>query len=336
MVANIRTAAVLWGPSDMADASFIPSERKCLEILRILKDQREPMGAKRLSELMADHGFVLSDRAVQYYLRYLDEMEFTRKVGNQGRVLTARGQEETDSAMVEERIGFIISKLERLAFRTTFDPQTGTGDVAYNLSSVPEEDAERTKEAFDAVIRAGVGFFSSYHILDRDPRIPPGQVGFLTICSITMDGVFERAGIPVKMAFGGRLKILGNNPQSFLDLIGYRGTTVDPLQLFISAGLTSISTIARTGEGVAVANVREVPTSATKQIEGLVTQMQDNGFVLPVAMGQNVLNVPTHPYRMSIVAYSGLNLIGNAVENGCRIKTEIGAGNIPFSKIAKN
>jgi len=31
------------------------------------------MGAKRLSELMAERGFVLSDRAVQYYLRYLDE-----------------------------------------------------------------------------------------------------------------------------------------------------------------------------------------------------------------------------------------------------------------------
>ncbi|HZD43804.1 MAG TPA: winged-helix domain-containing protein, partial [Methanomicrobiales archaeon] len=113
---------------------FIPSERKCLEILRILKEQREPMGAKRLSELMAEHGFVLSDRAVQYYLRYLDDRGFTQKVGNLGRVLTQNGIAETESAMVEERLGFIISKLERLAFRTTFDPETATGDVSYNLS----------------------------------------------------------------------------------------------------------------------------------------------------------------------------------------------------------
>jgi repressor of nif and glnA expression len=293
------------------------------------------MGAKRLSELMADHGFVLSDRAVQYYLRYLDEMEFTQKVGNQGRILTAKGQAETDSAMVEERIGFIISKLERLAFRTTFDPRTATGDVAYNLSYVPEEDAARTREAFDAVISAGVGFFSSYRILDRDPRIPPGHTGFLTICSITMDGVFERGGIPVKMAYGGRLMIRNRTPHSFIDLIGYRGTTIDPLQLFISAGLTSIHTIAQNGEGIAVANVREVPVSAGKQVEGIAALMRTCGFVLPVAMGTSVLNVPAHPYRMSIIAYSGLNLIGNAVENGCRIKTEIGAGNIQFSKIAE-
>jgi repressor of nif and glnA expression len=284
---------------------------------------------------MAEHGFMLSDRAVQYYLRYLDDMGFTEKVGNQGRVLTARGQAETDSAMVEERIGFIISKLERLAFRTTFDPATGTGDVAYNLSYVPIEDTDRAKEAFDAVIAAGVGFFNSYHILEQDPRVPSGHTGFLTVCSITMDGVLERAGIPVKMAYGGRLMVRARRPHSFMDLIGYRGTTIDPLQLFISAGLTSLRSIAQTGDGIAVANVREVPTSAVKQVEGIITLMRGCGFMLPAAMGTGVLNVPTHPYRTAIVAYSGLNLIGCAVESGCRIKTEIGAGNIRFSKFSE-
>ncbi|MBP5083487.1 MAG: hypothetical protein J6104_04565, partial [Methanomicrobium sp.] len=48
--------------------SFIRSERKCVEILRILKEHQEPIGAKRLSELMSEHGFTLTDRAVQYYL----------------------------------------------------------------------------------------------------------------------------------------------------------------------------------------------------------------------------------------------------------------------------
>ena len=120
---------------------LIPSERKYLEILRILKEHPEPVGAKRLSEILAERGFVLTDRAVQYYLRYLDETGFTRKVGNTGRILTEEGVAETESALVGERIGFIISKLEKLAFRSTFDPVTGTGDVAYNLSFVPEDEA---------------------------------------------------------------------------------------------------------------------------------------------------------------------------------------------------
>jgi len=144
---------------------------------------------------------------------------------------------------VDDRIGFVISKLERLAYRSTFDPATSTGDVAYNLSIVPIESMENVKTAFDEVVKSGCGFFSSYRILDRDPRVPPGSVGFITICSISMDGVFQRNGIPVKMAYGGRLEIEQGTPKQFKDLIGYRGTTIDPLELFISSGLTSISDI---------------------------------------------------------------------------------------------
>jgi repressor of nif and glnA expression len=312
---------------------MLRTERKYIEILRILKEHQEPMGAKKLSELMAERGFVLSDRAVQYYLRYLDEMGFTEKVGNLGRVLTPYGMEETESALVGERIGFIISKLERLAFRSTFDPVTGTGDVAYNLSFVPEDRIEEVREAYDKIIAAGCGFFSSYRIIDRDPRISPGQAGIMTICSITMDGVFQRRGIPVRMAYGGRLAIEKGNPVEFRDLIGYRGSTIDPLQLFISAGLTSLSGYIDTGTGIALANVREVPASAETQVKEIISQMQGAGFVFPVAMGTRAFNLKYDPYRLSIVSFSGMNFIGYTVEKGIPIRTEIGAGNIPFSKI---
>lgn len=312
---------------------MIRTERKYVEILRILKEHRDPMGAKRLSELMSERGFVLSDRAVQYYLSYLDTMGFTEKVGNQGRILTPLGLEETDNALVDDRIGFIISKLERLAYRSTFDPETSTGDVAYNLSIVPSESAEKVKTAFDEVIRAGCGFFNTYRVIDHDPRIPHDHVGFMTICSISMDGVFQRRGIPVRMAFGGRLEIENGMPTQFRDLIAYRGTTIDPLELFISAGLTSITSFARSKNGIALANVREIPCAARSQAEETIRQMNSCGFVFPVTMGNQIFNLPHNPYRLSIVAFSGLNYIGNTVEHGIPIKTEIGAGNIPFSKI---
>ena len=311
---------------------MIRTERKYIEILRILKEHQDPVGAKRLSELMAERGFILSDRAVQYYLSYLDTMGFTQKVGNQGRILTAAGREETDNALVDDRIGFIISKLERLAYRSTFDPVTGTGDVAYNLSIVKEESLEKITKAFDEVAHLGCGFFNTYRIIDKDPRIPHGSVGVITLCSISMDGVFQRRGIPVRMAFGGRLEIVKGVPGQFLDLIAYRGTTIDPLELFISSGLTSISSFARTKTGIALANVREVPCAAKKQVEETISQMNASGFIFPVSMGNQVFNLPHNPYRLSIVAFSGLNYIGNAVEHGIEIKTEIGAGNIRFSK----
>jgi repressor of nif and glnA expression len=313
--------------------SLIASERKYLEILRILKEHRDPMGAKRLSELMAERGFILTDRAVQYYLRYLDDTGFTEKVGNTGRVLTPLGLSEIESALVDERIGFIISRLERLAFRTTFDPSSATGDVAYNLSIVAEDDLEQVSRVFDRVAKAGLGFFRSYRILDRDPRIPSGHAGIVSICSITMDGVLQRMGIPVRMAFGGTLSQNGRKVQGFAHLIGYRGTTIDPLQLFISAGLTSILSVTEGGTGMALANVREVPVGARHQVEEMISRMRDSGFFFPVALGTRVLNLPGNPFRLSIVSYSGLNMVGSAVEKGLSIRTEIGAGNIPFSKV---
>jgi len=312
---------------------MIRTERKYIEILRILKDHHDPIGAKRLSELMAERGFVLSDRAVQYYLSYLDTMGFTEKIGNLGRVLTRAGRDETDNALVDDRIGFVISKLERLAYRSTFDPATSTGDVAYNLSIVPVEEFEKVKSAFDEVVKARCGFFNSYRIIEHDPRVPSGSVGFITICSISMDGVFQRNGVPVKMAFGGRLEIEQGIPKRFKDLIGYRGTTIDPLELFISSGLTSISRYSQSKSGIALANVREVPCSAKKQVEEIIRQMNACGFVFPVVMGTQVFNLPSNPFRLSIVAFSGLNYIGNTVEHGIEITTEIGAGNIQFAKV---
>lgn len=311
----------------------IRTERKYVEILRILREHQEPVGAKRLSELMAERGFVLSDRAVQYYLSYLDSMGFTEKIGNQGRVLTPEGRQETDNALVDDRIGFIISKLERLAYRCTFNPSTSTGDVAYNLSIVPETSFEQAKSAFDEVIKAECGFFPSYRVIDNDPRIPPGSVGFMSICSISMDGVFQRKGIPVEMAFGGRLEIEQGIPKRFVDLIGYRGTTIDPLELFISSGLTTIAGFARSKTGIVLANVREVPSTAKESVVDTISLMNACGFVFPVSMGNQVLNLRDNPFRLSVVAFSGLNFIGNCVEHGIDIKTEIGAGNIPFSKI---
>jgi hypothetical protein len=282
---------------------------------------------------MAERGFVLSDRAVQYHLRYLDDMGFTEKVGNMGRILTPYGMAETESALVGERVGFIISRLERLAYRSTFDPVTQTGDVAYNLSIVPEDRIDEILEAFEGVAAARCGFFSSYRVLDNDPRVPHGSLGIITVCSITMDGVFQGRGIPVRMAFGGRLAVEHGEPIRFIDLIGYRGTTIDPLQLFISAGLTSISSMVSTGSGIALANVREVPAAAEGPVRETVAQMRKSGFVFPVTIGTAPFNIPSDPYRLSIISYSGMNYVAHIFEKGIPIRTEIGAGNIPFSRI---
>jgi HTH-type transcriptional regulator, global nitrogen regulator NrpRI len=312
------------------------TERKYIEILMILKEHQQPMGAKRLSELLAERGYVMTDRAVQYYLRYLDESGFTRKIGNLGRVLTPEGLLETESALVDERIGFVISKLERLAFRSTFNPFTSTGDIAYNLTIVDENYLEVLLDSFEAVKRANCGFFNSYRVVYSDHRIPSGYAGIMTVCSITMDGVFQSNGIPVKMAYGGRIEIVDKKPQQFADLISYRGTTIDPLSVFISSGLTSIDSYIETGSGIMLANVREIPMFAKEKAFEITTCMQSNGFVFPLEMKSgSIYNLIGDPNRISLVYYSGMNYVGHAIEQQIPITTEIGAGNVPFSRIAE-
>jgi len=313
---------------------MIKTEHKYIEILRILKDHQEPMGAKRLSELLAERGYVMTDRAVQYYLRYLDTRGFTEKVGNQGRILTLTGIAETDRALVEDRIGFVISKLERLAFRSTFNPDTSTGEVAYNLTIVPNEKLDAVINAFNKARDAGCSFFQSYALLDRDSRVPVDHTGILTVCSITMDGVFQHNGIPVKMAFGGTIRIENKKPIEFVDLIGYQGSTVDPLQLFINSGLTSIGSFISEGSGVLLVNIRQIPGSSWDRASDLIARMQGCGFRFPLLMGKGqIFNLVTDPGRISLVSYSGMNSIGYAAEEGLKLKTEIGAGTIPFSRI---
>lgn len=313
---------------------MIKTEHKYIEILRILKDHQDPMGAKRLSELLAERGYVMTDRAVQYYLRYLDTRGFTEKIGNQGRVLTPTGIAETDSALVEDRIGFVISKLERLAFRSTFNPDSSTGDVAYNLTIVPDDILDMVTGTFDKVRDAGCSFFQSYALVDRDPRVPSGHTGILTVCSITMDGVFQHNGIPVKMAYGGTIRIEDRKPAEFVDLIGYQGSTVDPLQLFINSGLTSIGPYISGGSGILLANIRQIPGSSWDRASNLIARMQNCGFRFPLMMGRGqIFNLMTDPGRISLVSYSGMNSIGYAAEEGLKLVTEIGAGTIPFSRV---
>jgi len=313
---------------------MIKTEHKYIEILRILKEHQEPMGAKRLSEMLAERGYVMTDRAVQYYLRYLDTRGFTEKVGNQGRILTPAGIMETDRALVDDRMGFVISKLERLAFRSTFDPDTATGDVAYNLTIVPEEIFEPVSERFDKVRDSGCSFFSGYSVIDRDPRVPSGHRGILTVCSITMDGVFQHNGIPVRVAYGGTIQIENKKPTGFRNIIGYQGATVDSLQLFIGAGLTAITDYINTGTGLLLANVRQIPGAAEGRGHDLIEKMQGCGFRFPLMMGKGrIFNLLTDPHRISLVSFSGMNSIGCAAEAGYKLKTEIGAGTIPFSRV---
>jgi len=52
----------------------------------------------------------------------------------QGRLLTDQGIEEIKSARVQDKVGFAISRIETLAFRTSFDLDKRCGLLPVNVS----------------------------------------------------------------------------------------------------------------------------------------------------------------------------------------------------------
>ena len=74
-------------------------EKKILLILRILHESPEPVGARLISRRMQDSGVTLSERAVRYHLKLMDDRGLTRLIGrHDGRTITELGIEEIANA----------------------------------------------------------------------------------------------------------------------------------------------------------------------------------------------------------------------------------------------
>ena len=102
-----------------------------------------------------------------------------------------------------QRIQFTSSKIEDLMFRTTFNPKTMEGDVIVNLSLIDKQDYDDVFKIFSMAINSGLSVSPLLKILHEgdsigDRKIAEGEVGFATVCSITIDGLLLKAGVMVK------------------------------------------------------------------------------------------------------------------------------------------
>ncbi len=110
------------------------SQRRLIEILRVIDEADKPIGARAISDSLSDRGYNLGERAVRYNLKILDELGFTKKEGYSGRVLTQLGIGELETALIDDRIGFINARIEEFMFRASFDPEKSLGRVVVNTS----------------------------------------------------------------------------------------------------------------------------------------------------------------------------------------------------------
>ena len=75
------------------------SERRMIEILRILNKQNKPTGSKLIADELKEKGFNLGERAVRYHMQILDEKGYTERMGYSGRRITELGREKLEKGL---------------------------------------------------------------------------------------------------------------------------------------------------------------------------------------------------------------------------------------------
>jgi hypothetical protein len=293
-------------------------ERKLVAILKILSNSNEALGARIISRKLEDEGIHLTERAVRFHLQIMDERELTRIVGKHGRagrLITEKGREELENALVSDKVGMISSRMDGLSYKTDLDIQTKQGNIILNVSLIPKNDFAQAldiiKEIFNSNICVGplVKIANEGEMLGK-LSVPKGFHALGTICSVTISGILLHHRIPVKSRFGGILQVYNYNPMRFTEIIEYASTSLDPAEIFIKGKMTSVLNTARNGSGKVLASFREIPIACLKEAEKILQRLSEIGLCGTMIVGepnQPILQIPVSNGYVGLVILAGLN-----------------------------
>lgn len=325
----------------MEQAIGSDSERQMISILKILSESSEPHGSRTIARKLEYEGIFLSERGVRYHLMTADLRGYTRCLGRDGRMITPEGRQEVKEALAAQQLGFVREKLEILAYQTTFDPEKRTGQLSINTSLIKKDKFKRAVLAMKDAFRAGICVSDLVVVASEGEKlgsvvIPNGQIGLATVCSVVINGVLLRAGVPSDYRFGGVLQIRNSEPRRFVAIIEYAGTSLDPSEQFIRAKMTSVSETVKTGNGKILGVFRTIPAPTREVVERKIALLKEAGIGGVYALGNTsepLCQIPVALNRIGIVQLSGLNPIAAASEAGIEIESIAESGLIDFEHL---
>jgi repressor of nif and glnA expression len=302
-------------------------ERKFIAILKILSQSDTPLGARVISRMLEEDGISLTERAVRFHLQLMDERGLTQATGKKargGRSITDRGREELSNALVSDKVGMVDSRIDELAYRTTFDLNTKSGDVILNVSLIPEKDFQKALDIVKEVSRAKICVSSSVMIAKENEKlgnlhVPKGMVALGTVCAVTINGILLRHRIPLKSRFGGILQMDNSKPRRFTEIIEYSGSSLDPVEIFIKGKMTSVLNATQSGNGKILAGFREIPAACLTEAESILSRLEEIGFTGTIVRGepnQPTLQIPVNNGYAGMVILAGLNPLAAVEESG--------------------
>jgi HTH-type transcriptional regulator, global nitrogen regulator NrpRI len=317
------------------------TERKVVAILKVLSESSEPLGSITIARELERYGIFLSERAVRYHMRLTDERGYTQAMGRDGRMLTPRGMEELRMALAPDQVGFILDKLEMLAFRTTFDPVTKSGLIPVNTSIMEAAAFDKALAVIRPVFKIGLAVSDLVKVAREGEKvgsvvIPAGKIGLATVCSVVVNGTLLKAGIPIESRFGGVLEIKNDAARRFVALISYAGTSLDPSEQYIRARMTSVGEVTQRKSGLILANFREIPAPARSLVVEKIAQLKAAGINGVLVMGNTsepVCQIAVGLNRVGLVMLGGLNPMAAAVEAGIEVENLAESGLLEYAQL---
>lgn len=316
-------------------------EKRKIAILNTLRRHGEPLSSKRLAEVLSNDGFDVSERTVRLDLIELDEAGMTQNLGRRGRQINDKGLAELDASQTLERVGLLSAKIDRMSYRMSFDLTRRTGTVVLNLSLVRLEDLYHHLDNFQKVFEKGYAMGRLVTALAPGERldeitVPEGMVGLGTVCSITLNGVLLKHGIPTTSRFGGLLELKKGQATRFVEIINYEGTSIDPLEAFIRSAMTDYLGAIATGNGRIGASFREVPEDSRDQIIELAEKLENVGLGGVMQIGHPssaLLGIPVSEGRAGVILIGGLNPIAVYEEAGVRVFSRALSGLYDYERL---
>lgn len=311
--------------------------QRLLDILGILRYSKEPLGATIIARRLEKSGYDIGERMVRNYLQILDEMGFTKKSGRLGRIITEEGIAELNAEKIHERMRFIKSVMQDLAYQVTYNHLTRDGDIIINISLIGAEMLKRSLSVLKRVYESGwminplIKVFSAGEEV-CGANIPKGKVAICTVCSINIDGILVSRGIPIDPIYGGIVEVRENKPEKFVEIIRFDSSSLDPLELFMAKGMTSVLKVAEEGRGRILANYREIPASSRKEAMEILDQINTifKGIMMVGESGEKVLGLHPSARSCGIAVIGGLTPIAAIEESGIETETRAIHGLMPI------
>ncbi|ACI21497.1 DUF128 domain-containing protein [Thermodesulfovibrio yellowstonii] len=301
--------------------------RTLLSILKILSKENKIIGSKEIAKKLKMYGVNLSERTVRYHLKILDERGLTKVYGKEGRRITERGRKELETASTVEKVGFIINKIETLSYLSDFDINAMKGRLILNITYIHKNKFRKALKAMENVFTSPYVMSDRILVLEKDSEnilVPEDHVCIGTVCSVTLNAILLKHGIPIISRFGGVLEIREGESYRFGALISYDGTSLDPLEIFIRGKMTDVLGTIKNGFGRVLASFREVPIVCLDKVKEIYSIMQKRGFQGIMMFGepnQPLLDIPVGMDRVGIIVVGGLNPIAAIEENNIQTYT---------------